>query len=210
MRILLALLFTCLLGCMAMPPTTGGVFHHGSCPVYWRPQDFPLHVVADRRLTTVRRAALEEAIVRWNVAAGAEVFSLDREIDWFDLELLDPEQGTVYVLVMDLPDNPTTGSITQGWASLSYDGCRIIHVLTFLDVAVPDQDAMLVFEHELGHSLGLAHDDNESSIMWYYANSSGGQIMADDLFYIRWELTHGNPRNPSLPEPEAFDGGRPR
>lgn len=197
MRILMALLFTCLLGCMAMPSTVGGVMHHGGCPVYWQPQDFPLHVVVDRRLSGTQQAALQEAVLRWNTAVGEAAFSVDREIDWYDLELLDPVDSTVYVMLADLPDRDDT--VIQGWASLTYDGCHITHVLTFLDVAVPDEDAMLVFEHELGHALGLDHDEWEPSIMWHYANSSGGLIMPDDVTYIRWELTHDDQRHSALP-----------
>ena len=203
MRCVLLLLCMLLSGCGAVP-TTGGVLHHNSCPLTWEPQDFPLSVVVDTRLSGNQQAALIESVQAWNIAVGANVFTITREVEWFSTELLSPQTQTVYVLLSDLSN---AGYLVQGLASLEAQDCHIQYVRVFIDLDVPDSDASLVLIHELGHSLGLSHDRWQPSIMWQYANSSGGRIMPDDVNFIQWELTHGNQRNPSLSQQQT-DGRR--
>jgi len=206
MRTLLALLFLCLVGCMGIPPTTGGVLHYHGCPAYWQPSDFPLPLVVDRRLSPERQDALQQAVLEWNEATGAQVFTVVREIDWYDSELLHPRDGTVYVLQSDLVDNDFP-NVTQGLAVLHNPNCYIENVLVFIDVAVPNEDARLVWKHELGHSLGLAHDHWQPSIMWRFATASGDRIMENDLNYIRWEMTRDYQADSPVSERPTFDGG---
>lgn len=203
MRVLLALLLVCLMGCAALPPTMGGVLQQGSCTVYWQPEDFPLHVVVDRRLSPARQEALQSATLRWNEEVGETVFTIDREIDWYDRELLHPRRSTIYVILLDLPDH-IPGETTQGWCSLeATQECQILHGLVFLDLAAPDETATLIFTHELGHAVGLSHDSWQPSIMYRHANSSGGQVMQDDINFIQWEMGNGRQRDSSLSAPTS-------
>lgn len=204
MRILLALLLTCLVGCAAMPPVSGGVFHHDTCVAAWQSNDFPLEVVVDRRLPPEAQVGLQAAISIWNDAAGSPVFTITREIDWWDRELLDPHEGTIYVMYMDLP------SPLLGLCSLEWPDCRNHYAIVTFDVAAPFWGATLIFEHELGHALGLTHDDWQPSIMWPYALESGGRILHEDLRYVQWEMTHGYSGNPSLPASDSLDAGGSR
>lgn len=210
MRILLALLFTCLVGCMAVPPTTGGVFHNDVCAARWQSSDFPLHIAVDRRLSPERQDALQEAVLEWNEAAGATVFTIDRFIDWYDREYMHRAQGWIYILVGDLPDIIEHGVVNhlQGFCDLDWHtpDCTDRNALITLDVAVPNADAMLVFKHELGHALGLEHDNWQPSIMWPYARESGNRILPDDLNFVHWEMTHGNQANPTVPSSDAGEG----
>lgn len=202
MRIFLAVLIACLVCCVAVPPTTGGVLSHSQCSLRWQAQSFPLEVVVDRRFSSEQQDALQEAILDWNEAVGSDVFTLQREIDWWDSEIQNPHTNTIYVLLADIPDDPP--SVIQGLSIVHDDSCYIDRALVFFDVAVPDGDAMLVFMHELGHTLGLAHDpDWQPSIMYPYANTSGGRILMDDINFVRWETTHDYQGNSSLPASNA-------
>lgn len=206
MRTLLAMLFLCLVGCMGMPPTAGGVLHSHGCPAYWQPSDFPLSLVVDRQLSPERQNALQQAVLEWNRAVGAQVFTIDREIDWYDNELLHPIDSTVYAMQSDLPDSSLPEQ-TLGLCILQSPYCHIEHARIFIDVATNDDDARLVWKHELGHALGLSHDPWQPSIMWRYATTSGDRIMENDLNYIRWEMTRDYQTDTPVSERSTFDGG---
>jgi hypothetical protein len=192
MRVLLAMLFICLVGCAALPPTSGGVFRHGECSVRWQPQDFPLEVVVDDRLSGERQQALQEAILFWNEEVGETVFTIERTVHWLDVPFLARPHGTVFVLEGDIPDM-SPPEITQGWATLSYVDdfpCQINDALIVIDLAVSPGDASIVIRHELGHALGLSHDGWQRSIMYRHASDSGGRVMPDDRHFIQWEMTN--------------------
>lgn len=202
MRFLLAL-FLCLVGCAAStPPLYSGVYHHGDCVAVWQANEFPLEVVVDRRFSPERQLALQEAVTEWNTAVGTPVFTITREIDWYDTEIFARREHTIYVVLNDLPNT------WLGVCSLEWSDCRSHNALIGFDVASPDWGATLIFEHELGHALGLMHDDHWTpSIMYPYVLESGGRILDDDLNYVRWETTHGYQADPTVSESIAGSGG---
>lgn len=192
--ILLALLFM-LVGCAAnMPPSAGGVYYtdETSQVVRWYPQDFPLTLVVDEDFGETNLEALQQAVFAWNNRLDSEVFALSaHRVSWTSSEIYAPDPSTVIVLRGDIPDDHPT-MIKQGQANLIWHELtgRMTHAYVFLDVAVPDRDAMVVLKHELGHVLGLRHDTWRGSIMFRDAVASGGRIMPDDLTFVRWEMTN--------------------
>lgn len=199
MRILLVL-FMCLVGCAAStPPLYSGVFNQGpECVAVWQSNEFPLEIVVDRRFSPEQQQALQEAVVTWNSAVGASVFEITREVNWYDTEVWARHDGTIYVILNDLP------APWLGICALDWHDCASHNALIGFDVASPAWGATLIFEHELGHALGLAHDFSwRPSIMFPYVLDSGARIMADDINVVRWEMTHGYQEHPAVSELDA-------
>lgn len=205
MRILLAVLFACLVGCAAVPPMTGGVYHNSDqCAAVWQSEDFPLEVVVDRRLSPERQRALQEAIQTWNDVAGTTVFTITREIDWYEREMMYRHDGTIYVMQGDLTQVQMDGlGYILGLCNLDWHDCHNHNALVTIDLAAPDWGASLIFEHELGHALGLTHDNWQPSIMWPYVLESGARVLPDDRNFVQWELTNDHQGNPSLSTSDA-------
>jgi len=127
------------------------------------PTALPLRVVADRG---VPHSSLKEALGAWNRAAGCKLF------------LIASDRPDVYIA----NDAPTDGA--GAWASrcdgqvevactaFGKDGWRIFYP----SPSTIDID-MWVLAHELGHVLGLAHDDGLSMSPMKPNAGDGGKMM---------------------------------
>lgn len=195
MKYLLVALSIGLLGCsVRLPPIQGGVYFTAetSAVVRWHPTDFPLTLVVDEQFDEMYFEALQQAVFAWNDKLDAQVFVISAHRvsrDSSEMDALD--SGTVLVLQGDIPNEDST-LFRQGQAFLDYSQRtgRLRSARIVLDVAVSRADAMLVFKHELGHTLGLQHDGEIESIMYWHATASDGRIMLDDLNFVRWEMTN--------------------
>lgn len=154
--------------------------------LHWYPEDFPLEVVADKRIPPTQQFALQEAITEWNEAVGFTAFTLSREIDWWNPELSARLRGTVYVQRYDISDLDFSNEV-QGIAILDLVDTQIRSVAIFLDVDVSEENVTLVLKHELGHSLGLVHDFNPASVMYPQESPQGGYILSSHVIFARWE-----------------------
>lgn len=177
-----------------LPPTSADVYYTNDTVhvVRWHPQDFPLTLLVDADFGETNLEALQQAVFSWNSSLDSEVFVLaERRVSWTSSEIYAPDSGTIIVLRGDIPDDSPM-RIKQGQANLTWNERtgHLANVYVFLDIAVPDRDAMLVLKHELGHALGLRHDDWRGSVMYRDAVGSGGRIMPDDLNFVRWEMTN--------------------
>jgi len=154
--------------------------------LHWYPEDFPLEVVADKRLPVSQQLALQEAVTDWNEAVGFTAFTLSREIDWWSPELSTRMRGTVYVQRYDISDLDFSDDV-QGVAILDLVDTQIRSVAIFVDTDVFEENVLLVLMHELGHSLGLVHDLDPESVMYPQESSQGGHILTDHVIFARWE-----------------------
>lgn len=191
MQYLLVLLAVFSVGCL--PPTqfNNGVYRDKGRVVRWYPEDFPLEILVDAELQPTRVEALQEAVMWWNDVVGAEVFTITREISFYGREASHPPQGTLIVTEADLPEL-TPGLITQGYARLFWRGPKMRYVYVLIDWIVPTTQAKTVFAHELGHSLGLTHDESDRSLMFHASVNSQECILEDDIAFVRWEMQSGN------------------
>lgn len=186
------------MGCL--PPTqfSNGVYHNEGNVVRWYPEDFPLEILVDQDIDPKRTAPLQEAVLWWNEEVGASVFTITREVSFFSREVSNPSQATIFVADADIPDF-TPGRTTQGYARLFWNGHRMKNVYILIDYAVPNSQAKSVFAHELGHALGLAHDESNVSLMYRSSVNSQERIQDDDIAFVRWEMQRGNSNDSSIP-----------
>lgn len=118
--------------------------------------------------TPAQRVILEAAIYRWNVAAEGELFTFVGEADAV-------RGGRVTVMFA-----PVSG--LDGEASFWTSGGHVIAVEIVVDEALSGKRLANTIAHELGHAIGLGHDESEGSVMH---ESEDGEISAEDAAYAR-------------------------
>lgn len=155
----------------------------------------PVVVYVDDTIPEVMQEGVRSAALEWNVAVGHELFVV-YEIDgssghfiyapYGSITVSSGELGTRLIDVSDYDEEPLTDFQTVtvlGEADLRWNTLtgRSFHCMVLLDYEVNSATANPVATHELGHCLGLGHDYNDESIMYWSATVSPRQhIMADD------------------------------
>jgi hypothetical protein len=185
MRQFLVFLTVLSISACAHLPTVGGVLRHNNMYSRWYPEDFPLNVVISPSLNTQTQEILLDCMNIWNAMIGTEVFVPTEVVGINDPEWWSRRDRTIYIHVDDLSD--------EGWLGVTNSTINSGHfenALIQLDSHVNDDtDIYLVLLHELGHSLGLAHDDYRPSIMYEFAASSGGRILPVDRYWVIYQMT---------------------
>lgn len=165
---------------------------HGVCgaPIHWQDNDFPIQIYVAEDLPPERQGALQSAVLHWNEAAGLTVFTV---VGYSTTA----RQGRIIVQSYDLPDDlPSmeddewTVGLTRNVTSNELTG-HIEYSIVSIDYKTPDWQAEIVFAHELGHALGLAHDMSTSSVMYRRASQSAGYIEPDDITFVRLQASIG-------------------
>lgn len=149
------------------------IFHpgEGSIPVYYN------HQLSDIQIFYIRKA-----VEYWNFSIGFDLFG-------------EPTPGTSW--------NRNSIYISWGHLGLSESGnqihglCRRFYINNslfmrrYIDYSsitmwdrLPKRYILVVLIHELGHSIGLGHDEDVRSVMYPHAAGSGGQIEAQDIDFI--------------------------
>ncbi|MGD9749443.1 MAG: matrixin family metalloprotease, partial [Acidimicrobiia bacterium] len=117
--------------------------------IQWAPEDFPLEVCASDR-----RGQLDDGPIRYVVQ------TVNQRLDMAALAYVGASEGCDVVITMGVPAEP--GWMDPGGEARWRPGGRVCYVSVS---NVHGEMVTLVLYHELGHCLGLDHDDYDQSIM---------------------------------------------
>jgi hypothetical protein len=182
-------LISLLVSLSCAPGSNGAFTNRRGETLRWRGTDFPLDVVVSSNVPDWVQDSVVGGIARWNREVNSDVFRMREEIPWNDLEFFSRRNSTVYVVMADIPDINGPNSLRAETTLRSTGEYFTDATLTF-DVTLPPEDATIVALHELGHVVGLDHDTWRPSIMYRYADESGGRIMEDDANFVRWQMNN--------------------
>lgn len=158
--------------------------------VMWRPNNFPLRVVVDPEMRQERRNVVRQAIDEWNSIVELQVFIYSEGQQTGG-------NGTIWITETLLPTN-NCGDQLYGLSTRYYERdwfgfiTHIHHSKIQLHNSVPNDRILSTTVHELGHSLGLQHDSEMSSIMYPLNLQERGWITQEDVNYVRQMILRSN------------------
>ena len=142
----------------------------------------PLHLLVDHKFNSRFRDAVVEAAEFWNTAIGTT---------WFVAPDVVGEGGSL-IAIDPYNDDTNHGrafaythlALTENKKGIAGASIRINtkrYDLHDLSITV----LCNAIAHELGHTLGLAHDDISDSIMYGKARADGAMVMESDITFLR-------------------------
>lgn len=177
------LLGTGLLGCVQVRPVQP--------PRYvWDQQLFPLAIQVDIDIKEAYRLQIQDAINTWNVQVGFNIleyqtFNVEDVI--VEGEIREPGFGHVYLYATELGHSQTNEPLL-GLARRFFDGTSVSGGVIWLDEDLLPEQVFGTTLHEIGHILGLGHDDQIISIMYYHPLESTGDILPEDIAYVQSQV----------------------
>lgn len=162
---------------------------HGMLPglLMWPEGSVPFMVLLDTDIVPTERLndALDWALTFWRDQVSPELFAAPGEV---------PEGGKT-IPIMDSEkwsDWPTQERCTKrfGYTNLIQLKDELWSAAVYIDTTMiqemADRDLRRGIAHELGHVLGLAHDDMEESIMYHSVSTGATPIVTEgDITMLR-------------------------
>lgn len=175
-------------GCLVNHPPIldGGSIQVNGYIAFWEADVFPLWLVIDDQLPPSHITATYSAAARWNDEVDIQVFE---PVLW-DLSVAAPRTfGFVVVSMRELGEDLQTRRILGLAHSHVYTGTgRMYFSEVWFDNDLDEDRLQIVMEHELGHTLTLAHDENDCRSLLHPRVTNCPPpiyIMPDDLDRIR-------------------------
>lgn len=157
------------------PLLDGGRTIKNDYEAYWHSENFPIKVFIDSRDPVEFQESMEIAARVWNMSLGLQVFDTER-VDFSNATITNTCGWVASQVVHDLE---TSGL----WHGEYYPGTsEICFGQVSIQPNIKKNNIIKIFMHELGHALGLAHDEGDKrSIMHPIVFSDYPQyIMPDD------------------------------
>ena len=158
LRVLLLIVALVGTSCLPPPPAVvdGGSIQVNSGDLHWESSDFPIWLLIDDQLPLTYQTATLDAANNWNDALGVQVF----EAVLYDHSLPAPRQdGFIVVKMKELgasARHTRLMGLARAHVHKNTSHMRIGQV--WFDEDLPRHLLLIIMEHELGHSLTLAHD----------------------------------------------------
>jgi len=152
---------------------------------YWNPKFFPIKVYIYSKDPLGYQEGMENAVNVWNSTLGRPVFQAKR----MDFTKVLPK-GCGWVASVLVPDLDTAGL----WKGKYYpETSELCKGQVSISPKVKASNIIKIFVHELGHSLGLAHDKGDKrSIMYPIVFTDYPQYIMPDDSYSVLNMMKGN------------------